>query len=135
MAYYCDLTNYVFDPNSVTDDYCLYTTTASKCVIANTACAGATTSNVALKYYNNAQYAAICTSNPVEIIQCATGAKVNLNDYPPSCTYTCKGEALYPYSLDDTHYYDCKYDASKKLFATLKACQAPYVKFDKTKCI
>ncbi|KAG4077128.1 hypothetical protein HA402_016115 [Bradysia odoriphaga] len=126
---------YVFDPNSASKQFCLYTSTPSKCVTV-TGCDGTTTKNIPINYTNNAQFVALCLPAPEQplIFQCPTGTKPNLDDLPVSCTFTCKTEGQFAYTPDRTYYYECRFDSAKKLYSTLKPCPAGH-EFEKTVCV
>lgn len=137
QALYCD-PGYVFDPNSATKMYCLYTSVASRCVTVT--CNGVTsTKNVAIPYLSNTQYVAMCIPGQPQplIFQCSTGAQPNLGNIPVTCTFTCKHQGLYPYSLDNLFYYECKIDSTTKKItptATLEQCPTNYY-FNTNKCV
>jgi hypothetical protein len=133
-ALYCP-SGYVFDPNSASKMYCLYTSVASRCVTV-TGCAGATsTKNIAMNYLSNTQFVAMCIPGADPLIwQCATGTKVNLANIPPTCEYICKAPGLFENTLDKYSYWDCIYDSSAKLYSELRTCPINTV-FSKTTCV
>lgn len=127
---------YVFDPNSPSKQFCVYTSVASKCVTV-TGCDGVkTTKNVAINYANNALFVALCSPGLKEplIFQCPQGTKANLNDLPVTCTFICKTDGQFEYAPDKNFYYDCRRDAAKRLYSELKACPTRHV-FEKTVCV
>lgn len=126
---------YVFDPNSASKQFCLYSNIPSKCVTV-TGCLGATTTkNVAIDFTNNALFVALCIpgSQPL-IFQCPTGTKANLNGIPVSCTFICKSQGQFAYTPDKYYYYDCRLDSGRKLYSELKHCPTGHI-FDKTMCV
>lgn len=129
-------TGYVFDPNSYSKMYCLYTSTPSRCVTV-TGCSDKAKSvkNVLMNYLGNAQFVALCLPDGDQplIFQCPAGTKAVLENIPVTCSYTCKAQGLYEYRPDKSKYYDCKYDASKKLFSELRDCPTG-TEFVKTTC-
>lgn len=128
QTHYC-AAGYVFSPNSPETLYCRR---ALLCIRLD--CTRNAQKFIA--YGLNGQYYAFCnaaTDIPI-MFRCPDNHIVDVTKTPPVCNFRCIREGLVVYPFDTAKYYNCVYDLSRRLVATVMECSGNR-RFDPTENI